>query len=93
MSRTLYKVLHVNDGFCRIVYVRKDAPFTLFLFQDEANCGGIKAYQCSPEYETERELFFKPEAYLKIDLPTGLSQLEIKIKEFILQGRSKCSSK
>ncbi len=75
-----FKIVEVNNGFCRIVYSCKndENQKIFYCLQDEGDgFGGIKLYRCTGEFEPEYEVrSFKDGVKARFEKPKGSSDLE-----------------
>jgi len=83
-----FRVLEVDDGFCRVVYqvvVDGEDVQAFYALQDEGGAWGVKAYRCTPDYfEPECEVVLKRSHVAAFELPAGGSETEVAVRRWLL---------
>lgn len=81
-----WTISEIDTGYCRIIYANEKGARVCF--QDEgANHGGVQGYTITDYDEPCDPITLKPAAYHWFELPTGDSELETAVRQFLEEGR------
>jgi len=84
MSEKDFKIVEIDHGFCRIVYValNEDGKKVYYCLQDEGeNCGGVVCYRtCGPDHEPSYPIVY---ARNRFEVPTGNSLIETAVRDYL----------
>ena len=80
----LVKIISVDNGFCRVNYVAKnDADQNVYYcIQDEGN-NDVQFYRCTGQPWCEPNYTIKCSDWSIIEIPTGDSEIEITVRDFL----------
>lgn len=84
MSDKLLKIMDIDNGFCRVVYVAKNnnGQKVFYCLQDEGD-ENIQFYRCTDYSYIEPDYTVKCKDWTIMEIPTGDSCIEKIVRDFI----------
>lgn len=82
-----FKIKSIDQGYCRILYETRNSSDEkiYYCLQEDYNDQPVNLYRCTqqPWCEPDYIVTIKKDAVLEFEIPTGDTQLENKVKEWI----------
>jgi len=78
-----FKIHHIDNGFCRIVYKAKNSKNQIIYYclQDEGVYhGGVLCYRTSTDFEPDYRIDFPKNMF---EIPMGDSEIEKVVREYL----------
>lgn len=79
----MMKIHSIDNGFCRVNYVKKNNQNQLIhcCIQDDGRGGGVNVYRQTKDGEPQNKII--PVRYDIFQIPTGDSAIEIIVRDFL----------